>query len=145
MLITSTHCILYHFVDFNKDSIKIYILYQPLISCLLTLYKRGRVSNDVCLLQWTTAAFLQPMCLFYKWTHACCVMTETCGENLLLMNAPKPGGLQDIRWVLGRWSPVALFGSCWYPFHCWLDKCHSRIKDPCLEDLTQMGLVRWVC
>lgn len=42
-------------------------------------------------------------------------------------------------------SPVALFGPCWHPFHCWLDKCHSTIKYSCLEGLTQMGLVRLVC
>lgn len=51
---------------------------------------------------------------------------------------------QKVSRISDEWSPVALFGSCWYPFHCWLDKCHSTIKYSCPEDLTQMGLVRSV-
>lgn len=51
---------------------------------------------------------------------------------------------QRVPRISDEWSPVALFGSCWYPFHCWLDKCHSTKKYSCLEDLTQMGLVRLV-
>lgn len=78
---------------------------------------------------------------FYKWVHACSVIT---GKWWKISYWGMPLS-QKISRKFDKWSPVALFGPCWHPFHCWLDKCHWAIKYSCLEDLTQMGLVRLVC
>ena len=58
--------------------------------------------------------------------HACCATIAPHGDQLLLMNNPRPCSFWNMSQVLGQWSPVALFRSCWYRFHFWLGKCHSQ-------------------
>lgn len=75
-------------------------------------------------------------------SQACCVTIAPQGDQVLLMNNPRLCSLWNRSQVLGQWSPVALFWSCWYWFLFWLGKCHSKQQQsPCLEDLTQMNLV----
>lgn len=59
-------------------------------------------------------------------TQACCVAISPHGDQLLLMNKPRPYGLWNVSQVLGQWPPTALFWSCWFWFYFWLGKSHLQ-------------------
>ena len=72
----------------------------------------------------------------------CCVTIAPHGDQLLLMNNPRPCRLWNVSQVLGQWSPVALFWSCLYDsISDWASVIQQQQQSPCLEDLIQMNLV----
>lgn len=105
----------------------------------------NRVDDDDSLLWYTIAASLTvvfAMNVFILQMDPCMLCYDKQVVKISYWGMPLS---QKVSRISDKRSPVALFGSYWYPFHCWLDKCHSTIKYPCLEDLTQMVLIRLVC
>lgn len=133
--------------NFKKVSIKInvYNFYIWPVKTLFPWNCLNGVDADDSLLQYTIATSLRvvfAMNVFILQMDPCMLCYDRQVVKISYWGMPLS---QKVSRISDEWSPVALFGSCWYPFHCWLDKCHSTIKYPCLEDLTQMALVRLVC